>query len=324
MKYETIFNLVQSIIKTITNVSVAHFNATKKLLSTQVFKVSVQNPQTKMHIHGDVKVSNTKGLEDQLKNNALAIRELKKPIESEKKVRILNFDAIKFPQFPKWEFPKMFGINNFPKEYKISNFKELIPALKMMADNIKAMDIKPEVKVAAPVVNVAAPIVNVPAQKPPVVNVEKPDLSDITKIIEFLNELSPKKPLPVRLSDGKAFYNALQKMADIYAGSSFSAFQGTDGQDGRGVLNKNNELKATISETWSLNDVDTVNNGQFTYLGEETVDGQWRITQVQKIANRNVMHYATPRNNPALAEADYPAAWEQHADLDYGRVSEAL
>lgn len=317
---------VQAIINSITNTAAASVIALKNFASQGVFKVKVENPVTEMDVKGEVEVTNTKEIENQLKNNALAIRELKKPIESDKKVTILNFKDIKFPKFPKIEFPKTIKVTNFPKDVKINNLQDLVPALKKMAENIEKMDIRPEVKVEAPQVNVEAPVVNVPEQKPPVVNVEAPDLSDITKIIEFLNKLGAKNPLPVRLSDGKKFYEALKEMADIYAGSSFSAFQDSSGRDAMAILNRNHEVKATVTDTWSLNNTHTVN--PYTYLGEETVDGMWRITRVETIraggATRNIMYYATKKNNEIALEYDYLTAWEEHENLNYGRVSEAL
>src|SRR5690606_26852408 len=138
--------------------------------------------------------------------------------------------------------------------------------------SVNDIDTKPSVTVTPTPITVEAPVVKVPKQEAPVVNVEAPDLSQITAIIEFLTSLSVSKPLPVRLSDGKRFYNALQKMADIYAGSSFSAFQDISGRDGRAILNARNELKVTTSDTWDANDVDRVNTS-LTYFGEETADG---------------------------------------------------
>jgi hypothetical protein len=324
MEYKQALALVQSVIDTVTNTAAAVIVALKDFGSKNIFKVNVTNPVTKMDVEGRVEVTNTKEIENQLKNNALAIRELKKPIESEKKVRVSNFSDIKFPKFPRFEFPKTFSVSNFPKDIRVSNLKDLVPALKKMADNIEKMDVRPEVRVEAPVVNVEPPVVNIPKQDPPVVNVEAPDLSELTKILEFFNSLGAKKPLPVRLSDGQKFYKALERMAEIYAGSSFSAFRDVSGNDGRGILNKNNELLVTTSDTWSLNEVDTQQNGNLTYLGEETIDGRWRITRVQRVGQYNTMNYATIKNNPSAAEYDFPTAWTNHETLDYGRVSEAL
>jgi len=287
-------------------------SALKKTLS-----VKVTNPQSKVEVTGKVDVDYSK-LEAQMKNQALAIRELKKPLASLKEVTVSNISA--FPKFP--AFPKPLPFPEFPKETKVSNLKEVVDGLSKLEKKLSTLKLDPEIKVAAPIVNVPAPIVNIPKQPTPQVNVEAPDLTSITKIIEFLNDIGPKNPLSVRLSDGQKFYKALEKMADIYAGSSFSAFMSTTGEDARAQLNRNNELRVTVSDTWSLNNTHTI--GLLTYLGEETVDGSWRITLVEKVGTRNIMHYATKRNNAATESFDYQQAWDIHATLDYGRVSEAL
>lgn len=326
MKYEQILKLVQSVIDSITNVAVAHFNGLKKLLQTSVFKVRVVNPATKIKVEGEVKVSNTQPLIKAIGGVVLAINGLKKPLMAKKDVVVSNFKDLKFP-----EFPKKIEVSNPQKEVKITNMKEFTDAVEKIAEFLAKVKYDPrievkasDVKIKPPVVNVEAPIVNVPKQDPPVVNVAAPDMSAFKKLLEFFDAINAKKPLAVRLSDGKAFYNALQKMADIYAGSSFSAFQDVSGNEGRAILNKNNQVQVTTVDTWSLNDVDTVNNGQFTYLGEETVDGSWRITRVEKTGQFNIMKYATTKNNEAAAAYDYPTAWTNHLTLGYGRVSEAL
>lgn len=326
MKYEQVLKFVQSIIDSMTSLSLAHFRGLKAFLSKNTFSVKVTNPATKMRVEGEVKVSNLPPLLKAIGGIPIALNSLKKAVVANKSVMITNLGDIKFPKFP-----TEFKVANPQKEVKITNMKEFTDAVEKIAEFLAKVkydpriEVKPaDVKLKAPIVNVEAPIINVPEQKPPVVNVEAPDLSELTKILEFFNSLGAKKPLPVRLSDGKAFYNALQKMADIYAGSTFSAFQDTSGGDGRGILNRNNELLVTTSDTWSLNDVDTLNNGATTYLGEETIDGRWRVTRVEKVGRFNIMKYATIKNNPTHVESDYPTAWAAHAYLEYNRVSEAL
>lgn len=326
MKYETLLKLVQSIIDSFTNVAVAHLNGLKGYLSKSVFSVKITNPTTKVKVEGDVKVSNLQGLLKAIGGIPIAINALKKAVIANKSVMITNLKDIKFP-----EFPKKIEVTNPQKEVKITNMKEFTDAVEKVAEFIAKIkydpriEVKPaDVKLKAPIVNVEAPIVNVPEQKPPVVNVAAPDLSALKKLLEFFDAINAKKPLAVRLSDGKAFYKALEKMAEIYAGSTFSAFQTLDGNEGRGILNRNNELLVTTSDTWSLNEVDSQQNGNLTYLGEETIDGRWRITRVQRVGQYNTMSYATIKNNPAAADYDFPTAWSNHNDLEYNRVSVAL
>lgn len=320
MRYEQIVQFVQSIINSVQNTGIASVKEIERFFRKETISVKVTNPQGKVKVTGDVKVTNQQDVEKQIKNIALAIRELKKPLAALKKVEVTNMlKPQPFPKFP--DFPKSFKVDNFPTETKISNMREFVAAVNKIVNAIDKLDLKPEVNVAAPVVNVPAPVVNVPEQKAPVVNVEKPDLSDIKEIVTFLKEVSETKPLAVRLSDGKKFYKALEKMADIYAGSSFSAFQTVGGRDGRAQLNARNEVKVTISDTWDTNDVDRVNTRQ-TYFGEETSDGLWRVRKVTKDGTLTSIRHATKRNNNSYDS--YEAAWADRADLDYGYAREAL
>lgn len=323
MKYEQILKLVQSVIDSITNVAVAHFNGLKKLLQTSVFKVRVVNPATKIKVEGEVRVSNTQPLIKAIGGVVLAINGLKKPLMAKKDVVVSNFKDLKFP-----EFPKKIEVSNPQKEVKITNMKEFTDAVEKIAEFLAKVKYDPrievkasDVKIKPPVVNVEAPIVNVPQQPAPIVNVEKPDLSDIKKLMAFFEKVSAKNPLAVRLSDGAKYYKALERMADIYAGSSFHAFQDPTGGDARAMVNARNELKVTISDTWDANDVDRVSS-TLTRFGEETADGVWRVREVTKTGTITSIRHATSRNNPTIE--GYEAAWADRENLTYGYAREAL
>lgn len=318
MDYKNALQLTQSIITTVRNTAVASVKELERFLRNHTFSVKVVNPQEKVTVQGKVDVDQS-ATNKALKDVALSIRELKKPLTPHKEIKVTNFP--KFPKFP--AFPKSFQVTNFPKSTAISNLDEVLTVLGKINKSVNDIDVKPSVIITPTPITVEAPVVNVPKTPAPVVNVEKPDLSEITRVVEFLTALGPSNPLPVRLSDGKKFYKALERMAEIYAGSSFSAFQNGSGENARAMLNRNAELKVTTTDTWSLNDVDNPTNN-LTYLGEETVDGKWRITQVTTVGNRNIMKYATIRNNPSASTYDYPDAWDNHESFSYGRVSEAL
>lgn len=245
MKHESLLQLAQSIIDTFTKVAVAHLAGLKSYLSKNTFSVRVANPTTKMKVEGEVKVSNTQPLLKALGGVVLAINGLKKPLMAKKEVEVTNLKDIKFPEMPKMPEP--------PKEMKISNMKEFTDAVEKVAEFIAKIkydpriEVKPaDVKLKPPVVNVAAPVVNVPEQKPPVVNVEAPDLSDIKKLMEFFESINAKNPIAVRLSDGQKYYKALEKMAEIYAGSTFSAFQDEGGADARALIDEERHLQVDV------------------------------------------------------------------------------
>ena len=240
MQYKAIVQLVQTVINSIQNTGIFLAQQIRNLAQS-TFSVKVTNPQEKVEVSGEVTV-NQKGVEDQLKNNALAIRELKKPLSALKVVEVSNMPTI--PDFP--EFPKKMEITNPQKDVKINNMDEFVEAVDHMCDMMMKMDMAPKVNVQAPVVNIPkvdAPIVNV---KAPVVNVDAPDMSEFKRILEFLKSISVKKPLAVRLSDGVKFYKALEKMAEIYAGSTFSAFKGPDGAEERALVDGDGHVQVNV------------------------------------------------------------------------------
>ena len=137
--------------------------------------------------------------------------------------------------------------------------------------------------------------------------------------MKFLQTLDAKHPLPVRLSDGKSFYKALERMADIYAGSSASSFQNSDGSEGRGMLNRHSEVKVTVNDTWDANDIDKASS-TVTYFGEQTIDGDWRVRKVTKSGTLTSIRHATSRNNNLITS--YTQAWDDRTTLEYGYANE--
>jgi hypothetical protein len=55
-------------------------------------------------------------------------------------------------------------------------------------------------------------------------------------------------------------------------------------------------------------------SGDITYVGEESNDSQWRVTELTK--STGVVHYATIFNNPTVLT--YVTAWADRALLVYG------
>lgn len=314
MTYEQILKFVQSIIDSFTNVAVAHLNGLKAYLSKNTFSVKVSNPVTKMKVEGDVKVSNMPPLLKAIGGIPLALNALKNAVVANKSVMVTNLKDLKFP-----EFPKKIEVSNPQKEVKITNMKEFTDAVGRIAEFVAKIkydpriEVKPaDVKLKAPIVNVAAPIVNVPEQKPPVVNVEAPDLSQLKKLLEFFEALNAKKPLPVRLSDGKNFYKALEKMAEIYTGSTFSVFRDKNGDDARAVLGTKGELFVSSTETWIKYDID-INTENITYEGFGK-ENDWMIKKIEINGQLSSIRYAVKGNNDNIAYSD---AWENRMSLFY-------
>jgi len=141
-----------------------------------------------------------------------------------------------------------------PKEPEavVKKLGEVQNALVKAFDEVKVtyekMDFNPKVEVKAPNVTLNAPD-TVKVDKPGWLNELKPEkMPDLGPIATTLEKISsfklptgPENPIPVRLSDGKAYYNALQAMFGG-GGSSSSSFQRLDGQIEKARLTNSNYL----------------------------------------------------------------------------------
>lgn len=318
MEFKIVQEITGNIISSIQNTGIASVKAITKTLINHTYPVKVINPQTKVEVKGTIIVANQKKLEDQIKSLQKEVIQVKKLLPSLKNVTVSN--PTKIPAYPKFpDFPKELKVSNLSDKTEVSNINLVVTALEELQRKVDKLKLNPEIKVEAPII--PAPVVNIPKQETPSVNVEAPDLSSITKIIEFLNDIGVKNPLAVRLSDGQKFYKALEKMAEIYAGSTFSAFQDMSGGESRAILNRNNEVQVTVSDTWDVNDVEKVDSNT-TYFGEGSVDGKWRVREVIKDGILTHVRHATIRNNSGYST--YNQAWNDRVNLEYGYAMEAL
>jgi hypothetical protein len=318
--YKVISTMVKSIIDSIqttgissVKVMVNKVESVATSLKSHTFHVKTVNPQKELSVKGEVKVTNPVSLSETnslIKNLASAFIEFKFP------------DQIKVTNFPEAKpFPKEIKVSNLSSKTEVVNLNVLVDELGKLQKVVKGLDIRPVVNIP----ETKPPVVNIPETKPPIVNVHEKevDLSGIKQLSELIESLtvSAKKSLSVRLSDGKSFYQALERMGDIYASSNSSGFQYVDGGEARPVVNRNHELQVTTSETWDFNDSDKFSTA-VTYFGEESVVGKWRVRKVIKNGTITSVRHATQRNNPTVL--DYDSAWGNRVDLTYELASKAL
>ncbi len=243
MDWKTLQGIITQIINAIQNTGVAAVRSINKTVITHTYKVKVDNPVKEVKVEGRVKVQNQKDVEQEVKKVAVAIKALEKALAPLKSVEVKNFP--KYPEFPKFpEFPK---IPEHPKSVEINNLEVVINGLKGLEKTINELDLKPKINVAAPVI--PAPIVNVPKADPPTVNVEKPDLSQIKKLVEYFESLDAKHPLAVRLSDGKAFYKAVDRIVEAYTSNNSSPFMDANGDDARAMVGEDGRLDIQVNAT---------------------------------------------------------------------------
>lgn len=312
-----ITNLTKSIIDSIQNTGVAvvkslHIKideAVKSVLS-HTFPVKVINPQESVKVSGEVKVT-----------NQIKLDELSKKLDILKQA-VISYkapDKIEVKNFPKWDFPKEIKVSNLNNKAEVSNLGVVVNALGEVKKAVNNLKLNPEIKVEP---KIEPPIVNLPKQDPPIVNLQEKevDLSALRDLLEFWQSLTvnAKKSLSVRLSDGKEFYKAVDRIAESTTNFSFP-FTNLGGDAVRAIVNRFNELMVTTSDTWDTNHVDR-STPNITYYGEESVDGKWRIRKVVINNNIETYTYATNTNNPSIAS--YPNAWQDRQTLVYSRIGQ--
>lgn len=306
--------LVQTIITSIQNTGISAVRTLNKTITTHTYQVVVKNPVKKVEVEGAVKITNPTSNKDVI----ITLKELKKALLPLKSIKVENFPKpLPFPKFP--EFPKKIEVSNLKDTTEVSNLNVIVTALGTLEKEIKKLKLDPKIQVEAPVI--PAPVVTVEKTPSPTVNVAAPDLSEFKRIMAFLESLDAKHPLAVRLSDGKAFYKAIDRLGELYTANTEPPFQDIRNQSARPMVNRNGELQVTISDTWDGNDVDKASS-TVTYAGEESVDGKWRVRKITKSGNITSIRHATIRNNPDYTS--YEDAWADRTSLTFDYAREAL
>jgi hypothetical protein len=314
MDFKIIKEIVTQIINAIQNTGVALGKSINQTLQTKTFPVEVKNPVKDVSVKGEVKVTNLVLLNE----TNLLLKKLKDVVISYKApttIEVKNFP--KYPEFPK--FPTKMEVTNIPNISFEKDLNVVVTALGEIKKKISDLKLDPKIQVDAPIV--PAPIVNVPSQKPPVVNVEKPDMTPIKELVEFWQSLteSAKKSISVRLTDGTKFYKAVDKMVEIATSRNASPFVSSTGDEIRARVNDRGQLETTTTEIWGTNNY--FSNAGTEYLGQEDVNGNWVIKKVVTDGNEKIHTYATNTNNASVI---YEDAWENKTTLVYSQYYSAF
>lgn len=289
----------------------------QELLKDILEELSVQNVKFVRLIKLIEKADITKKQKIWFKTLIKAIRQMKLELPEKLDVFVQNF-----PSYPK--FPKEIKITNlpkYPKEIRVSNFPkhQVFPRV-INVGNLKDITF------------------------PKTVNVEKPDwlrqLNEKDIAIAFLKALEKiskkdglkvdldkyrdaSKALAVRLSDGRAFYNAL--IAAMSSGIAFP-FKDTDDKVKEALVDKDGHLQidvlSIVNIEYVTNAIDDYTITDVTYFGKEDKDGNWWIMKIDETGNYSVFSHATKTNNGGVTT--YSSAWTNRTTLVYGDYSEAF
>lgn len=110
--------------------------------------------------------------------------------------------------------------------------------------------------------------------------------------------MNSNRPLAVRLSDGKAFYEAIFKSISQVGVTEFT------------------------TSRYFTNHLDDYTTTSVTYVGLEDKDGIWYMLKIDETGNFPVYTYATVSNNPLLTT--YALAWAARTTATYGVFSTAF
>lgn len=204
-------------------------------------------------------------------------------------------------------------ILNPQKSVSVTNFYEIQKELGKLKKAIESLKLDP--KIVIPEIKV--PPVYVPEIKQPPIKNEI-----VLDKLEKLISKDPKKYVPVRLSDGEKFYEALKEIEQVVSSSGGGryAFQDTAGERTYGLVNLLRQLMVVSEERWGVNDTEKI--GNTIYSGEEDVDGNWIVRKQVKTTGKTNITYATIKNNPTIN--NYQSAWEDKTELTFSSFSIAF
>lgn len=223
------FQLLKQVVNSINQTVVNTGSSAVKVLKSNLFQVKVTNPVTKMDIKGQVTVANQKNVEQLIKDLRKTTVEFSKKTHDVKvsnwqvpqKLTSLENGLDKVSNSVEKLIPELKNVAKEAKQAKtdvveVSNIptkelKAVLVALELVQAEIKRLKLDPKIEVKAPII--PAPVVNV---QPTPVTIEK-DEFDYEGIVKKLDSMFFKKDpthyLPVRLSDGKLFYEAITRIA---------------------------------------------------------------------------------------------------------------
>lgn len=277
MKIQEILNYISRTLETVSSVSV-------RAIKSHTFSVNVKNHKKVQEVKGTVIVGNQKHLENEIKSLKKGLDSLTRLIDGKKypeTIKISNVSDFPKPIEPKEVIiPETVTISNPQTKIEITNIKEIEKYIAKLEKTVKAIKLDPKIDVK-PQITVEPTKVNIP--------------EIIIPESEKLLSDNPKQYIPVRLTDGEEFYNAISNIIG-------------------GIKRSLNEVKFSDYEVNKIFDIGTT-----TYFFLETKTASWCV---KRINEDNEFEYATIVNNPTVIT--YESATTEYDSLVYGRFSEAF
>jgi len=298
--------------------------AAVRVLRGSVFKVDIGRkrfevanfPKTQV-VEGKVTVVNQKELEKQIGEVSKRVQDVHKALDGLrplKQVEVTNFPALPKPPEP----PKTMEISK-PVKVSPESLSSIVEAISKLREAVSKLPTKyPEVKIPP------FPKVEIP----PFPKIPQPPTEISVSNLERLLGKDPKKYIPVRLTDGKEFYRAIEELA-VAAGRSY-AYSDARGTKQQALVDQDRHVQAdivsmpeiSVSATATSDDPtlkylisDTDAADTVKYYGFLDKDGNWYI--MQEDTSAGTYRYTK-------GSADYATNWTDRASLTYELFSEVF
>lgn len=220
-------------------------------------------------------------------------------IKLPREVEVTNLRDIKIPKLPKFPVP--------PKSVTIKNIKDIKFPKKMGIDKPEWFEQLTEKQMEAAFFKALVSIVNKGFK------------------IDLDMYRDANKPLAVRLSDGKKFYNALFRTVEAL-GDSFP-FVDSAGRNKGALVDSSGHVQVDVASglkttsTFNLNDLEET-GASITYFGLESSSGVWYLMKFDDNTSPNTLQHATISNNATITS--YSLGWTNRASLNYADYSDVF
>lgn len=289
------FNLIKQIVGNIqTTISNTGLNVVNSL-KAHTFKTRVSNFPKTQAIKGTVTVANQRNVEKEVKSGNKLLKSILAGIKGIKFPKMIGINN--FPKYPdQKDFPKEFKISNFPKQppfpknIRVSNqstkeLKEIYKCVETVNESVKKLKLSPTIKVEAPKpekIIIPAPNVSVTQ--------EKLDLKALAKLMPKQEKIDYKKI-------GEAVAKSMAEATISVGGGGGSRKEGQD----------------DLTREYNVSDKDAVN--LIRYYGFIGRSGHWYILK----ENTSTEEYRYIKGS-----SDYESNWTGRADLEYDYYHEVF
>lgn len=245
-----------------------------------------------------------------------------KPIAVEGKVAVVDWDKlqVELAKISKWQEEVGKSVraievkDQVQVEISPEGFSAVLAALEELSQQVSKLPTKyPEVKIP-PFPKIEFPKIPEPLKEVSVKNLEK------------LVGKDPKRYVPVRLSDGKRFYEAIESLT--VSASRTQAFSDSQGVKQQALVDEDRHVQVDVLEMpevsveassddptlkYQISDTDTAETTK--YYGFLEADGGWYILKEDSTAGT----YRYAKGTSAYADN-----WDNRDSLDYGLFSDVF